>query len=82
MSKFQLFTLSDFQAPSDYSALSAPTLTHASEEFCLKEGRKSSIPGQRKRGVNSGTQWMKNDQNHNSGQKNHDIMKSLELNFL
>lgn len=81
MSKFQNFTLSDFQTPSDYSALSAPTLTPASEDLCLKEGRKSSISGHRKQRMNSGTQWMKINQNHVSGQKNHDFMKNLTLNF-
>lgn len=46
MSKFQIFTFSDFQTPSDYSALSNSILNQASEDLGLKESKKSSIPGQ------------------------------------
>jgi len=95
MSMFQIFTFSVFHAPSDYSALRAPTLTQASEDLCLKEGRtyaedtgkglgetKSSIPRHRKQRINSGTRWVKTDKNHVGGQKKHELMKSLTLNFL
>lgn len=39
MSMFQIFIFSVFHTPPDYSALCAPTLTQASEDLCLKEGR-------------------------------------------
>lgn len=39
MSMFQMFTFLVFRAPSDYSAVCAPTLTQACKELCLKVAR-------------------------------------------